>query len=62
MVLDAQLFDAPEVDRAGAAVSAVHGVTLIEQQLRQVSAVLACYPGDDCFLLCFFHIRIFIFQ
>ena len=47
VVLDAQLFDAPEVDGAGAAVGAVNGVALVEQQLRKVSAVLACAAGDD---------------
>jgi len=31
VVLNAQLFDAPEVDGAGAAVGAVNGVTLVEQ-------------------------------
>lgn len=48
VVLNAQFFDAPEVDRAGAAVGAVHGVALVEQELRQVGAVLAGYAGDEC--------------
>ncbi len=48
MVLDAQLFDAPEVDGAGTAVGAVDGVPFIEQQLRKVGPVLTCDSGDDC--------------
>jgi len=47
VVLDAQLFYAPEVDGAGAAVGTVYGVALVEQQLRKVCAVLACDTGDD---------------
>jgi hypothetical protein len=47
VVLDAQLFDAPEVDGAGAAVGAVDGVALVEQELGQICAVLACDAGND---------------
>ncbi len=44
-VLDAQLFDSPEVDRTGAAVGAVHGVALVEQELRQIGTILT---GNTC--------------
>ena len=47
VLLDAQLFNAPKVDGAGAAVGAVNGVAFFEQKLRQVSAVLACDAGED---------------
>lgn len=47
VVLDTQLFYAPEVDGAGAAVGAVNGVALVEHELRQVGAVLAGDAGDD---------------
>ena len=41
--LQPQLGQAPEVDRAGAPVGAIHGVAFIEQQLGEVGTVL---PGD----------------
>ena len=47
VLLDAQLVDAPEIHRAGATVSAIDGVALVEQQLRQVGAVLAGDAGDQ---------------
>lgn len=40
----AQFFHAPEVDRAGTAVSAIDGTALVKQQLRQVGAILG---GDQ---------------
>ena len=46
VVLDAQLFNAPEVDGAGPPISALHGVALVEQELRQIGAVLAGDAGD----------------
>ncbi len=39
VVLDAQFFDAPEVDGAGAAVCAVNGVALVEEELRKPESV-----------------------
>ena len=50
VVLDAQLFNGPEVDGAGPPISAVHGVALVEQELGEVGAVLTCNAGDDCCL------------
>lgn len=46
VLLDAQLVDAPEIDRAGAAVGTINSVALVEQQLRQIGAVLAGDAGD----------------
>jgi hypothetical protein len=45
-----QLFDAPEVDGAGASVGAVNLVALVEQEFSQIGAVLASNAGDDCCL------------
>lgn len=63
VVLYAQLFDAPEVDGAGATVGAVDGVALVEQELRKVGAVLACDAGDYGGFCHFqiFHLTIIIF-
>jgi len=36
------------VEQAGAALDAVHHVALVQQQLRQVGAVLAGDAGDEC--------------
>lgn len=47
VVLDAQLFDASEVNSAGAAVGAVDGVAFFEQPLREVGSSLACDAGND---------------
>lgn len=47
--LNAQIFHAPEINRAGSAVSAINGIALLKQQLREVGAVLACDPCDDGF-------------
>jgi hypothetical protein len=47
MLLDAELGDPPEVDRAGPAKRARHAIALVEEQLRQVSAVLAGNAGDQ---------------
>ena len=44
---DAQFLDTPEVGRAGAAEGARHVVALLDQQLRQVGAVLAGDAGND---------------
>jgi hypothetical protein len=41
VLVDTKLFDAPEIDRAGPAVSAVNPVALVKEELRKVSAVLA---------------------
>jgi hypothetical protein len=49
VVLDSQLVDAPEIDRTGAAISAINGVALFEQQLAEVSAILSCNAGNDRF-------------
>lgn len=48
VVLDAQFFNPPEVDGTGAAVGAVDGVALVEQELGEVGTVLASDAGDDC--------------
>ena len=48
VALDAQFFDAPEVDGAGAAIGAVHGVALFEQELGQVGTVLARDASYQC--------------
>ena len=48
MMLAAQLFNAPEIDRAGPAVSAEDNIALVEQKLGQVSAVLPGYSGNKC--------------
>src|SRR6185437_7821393 len=48
IVLNAEFLDPPEVDRAGAPVSAVDSVALRKQQLSEVRAVLARDPGYDC--------------
>ncbi len=45
--LVADVVDAPGVERAAAAHEAVHLVALLEQQLRQVAAVLAGDPRDE---------------
>ncbi|MOA41707.1 hypothetical protein D3C78_1636940 [compost metagenome] len=47
--LDAQLLDTPEIDRTGTTVGAVDGVPLLQQQFRQVGAVLASDASYDCF-------------
>lgn len=47
--LNAQILHAPKIDRAGSPVSAINGIALLKQQLREVGAVLACDPGDDGF-------------
>ena len=44
----ADVVDAPGVEGAAAADEAVDLVALLEQQLRQVAAVLAGDPGDEC--------------
>ena len=43
MALDPELLDPPDVDRARAAIGAVHRISLGKQQLGQVRAVL---PGN----------------
>jgi len=48
MARDAELFDTPEIDRAGAAIGAEHRVALVEQELGQVGAILSGDTGDDC--------------
>ena len=40
MIVNPEFLDPPEIDRTGAAVGAIHGVALVEQQLRQIGAVL----------------------
>ena len=47
MLLDPELFDAPKVDRASAAVGAEYPVPLIQQQPREIRAVLAGDSGHD---------------
>ena len=47
VVHDAQLLHAPEVDRAGTAISAMDGVAFVKQQLGQVGAVLSGHAGDQ---------------
>jgi hypothetical protein len=47
--LNAQLFDTPEIDRTGTTVSTVNGVPLLQQQFRQVGAVLTRNASNDCF-------------
>ena len=47
VVLDAQLLDAPEVDRAGVVVGTVRGVSLVKLELRQISAFLASDTGNN---------------
>ena len=40
MRIEAQLLDAPEINRAGAAIGSDHMVAFLQQELRQVSAIL----------------------
>ena len=47
MILDAELFQSPEVDRTGATVGAKDLVALVQQQLGEVSTVLAGDAGDQ---------------
>jgi hypothetical protein len=47
--LIAHLVDAPGVERAGAPHEAVDLVSLGEQELGEVAAVLAGDAGDECF-------------
>ena len=58
VILDAQLFDSPKVDRAGATVGTVNGVALVEQELRKICAVLS---GDTCDKRCFQNLNLFIY-
>ena len=44
----AQVLDAVELLRRGAADHAVHVVAVLEQQLGEVGAVLAGDAGDEC--------------
>jgi hypothetical protein len=46
--MDAEFLDPPEIYRARAAVGAVDGVTLGQEQLGKVRAVLPSDPSDDC--------------
>lgn len=48
MILDAELFQSPEVDRTGATVGAKDLVALVQQQLGEVSTVLAGDAGNNC--------------
>jgi len=47
MLVDAEFFDAPEIDGTGATVSAENLVAFVEQQRRQIGPVLAGNAGDD---------------
>ena len=51
---DAQRLDAPEINRTGAPVGTVHRVTLVEEKLRKIRAVLPRDTGNDCR---FFHLE-----
>jgi hypothetical protein len=46
-----QMIDAIGIDRRGAPLNAVHFVTLAEQQLRKVSAILPSDAGNQCSFL-----------
>jgi len=46
----AYVVDAPGVERAAPADEAVDQVPLLEQQLREIAAVLAGDAGDQCLL------------
>jgi hypothetical protein len=45
-----QVIDAIRVERGRTSLDAVHLVSLAEQQLREIGAVLARDTGDECFL------------
>ena len=47
MLRDAQVLDAPEIDGAAAAERAEDAIAALEQELREVGAVLAGDAGDD---------------
>ncbi|MNE51084.1 hypothetical protein D3C80_1456930 [compost metagenome] len=47
--VNAQLLDAPEVNRAGTTIGAIDCIALFQQQFRQVGAVLTSDPSNDCF-------------
>ena len=42
-----QFFQTPEVNRAGATISAIYLVALLQQQLGKVRTILTCYACDD---------------
>jgi hypothetical protein len=44
-----EVVDAVGVEQAGAALDAVHFVALVQQEFRQVGAVLAGDAGDECY-------------
>ena len=48
VVKNPEFLDPPEIDGTGAAVGAIHGVALVEQQLRQIGTVLASNTSNDC--------------
>ena len=46
--IDVEVIDAAGVERRGAPLDAVHHVALGEQERREIGAVLAGHPGDQC--------------
>ena len=47
VILDAQFLNAPKIDRTGAAIGTVDGITTAEQVLRQICAILAADSRDN---------------
>ena len=47
MIENPKLLDSPEIDGTSTPISAMHSVALVEQQLRQIGAVLAGNSGNN---------------